>query len=103
VEIGKYQKYGELLKSDSEPKVMNPLAVRCISCGKLIQSGSLCIQCKENAQLKEKVTKMENEFKNQVDELRNMYQTIMQSEIENNMINNFAEAKKRKNLKPKPM
>jgi hypothetical protein len=27
----------------------------------------------------------------------------MQSEIENNMINNFAEAKKRKNLKPKPL
>lgn len=36
-------------------KVINPLASRCVECGKLIQAGSLCKQCEEIKSLKEKV------------------------------------------------
>lgn len=45
-----------------EAKVINPLASRCINCGKLIQSGNLCVQCKENADLKLKVLQQENKM-----------------------------------------
>lgn len=45
-----------------ESKVINPLACRCVSCGKLIQSGNLCIQCKENADLKLKMTQHGNKL-----------------------------------------
>jgi len=41
--------------SGENTKVINPLACRCVECGKLIQSGNLCKTCKENADLKLKV------------------------------------------------
>jgi integrase/recombinase XerD len=43
-----------------ETKVINPLASRCIECGRLIQAGNLCKQCKENADLKLKVSQQAN-------------------------------------------
>lgn len=36
-------------------KVVNPIASRCVECGKLIPFGSLCKQCEDNKILKEKV------------------------------------------------
>jgi len=45
-----------------ESKIINPLSSRCISCGKLIQSGNLCVQCDENAKLKLKVLQQENKM-----------------------------------------
>ncbi len=33
-------------------KVINPLASRCVVCGRLIQAGELCNTCKENKELK---------------------------------------------------
>ena len=39
---------------------------------------------------------MKNEFKSNVDELREMYQSIMHDEIENMVSDNFAEARKKK-------
>jgi len=41
--------------------VINPLASRCVECGKLIQSGSLCKTCDENKQLKARLDVMEAE------------------------------------------
>ncbi len=45
--------------------VINPLAVRCVNCGRLIQSGSLCKPCEdtkkvadENAQLKQEIAEI---------------------------------------------
>ncbi len=38
--------------------VINPLASRCCECGRLIQSGSLCKQCTEIKELKERNTVM---------------------------------------------
>lgn len=46
--------------SGENTKVINPLACRCIECGKLIQSGDLCKTCKENAYLKLKVIQQAN-------------------------------------------
>lgn len=43
-----------------EPKVINPLASRCVKCGKLIKSGSLCEQCSESQGLKEELQKQHN-------------------------------------------
>lgn len=40
-------------------KIINPIAVRCVECGKLIPSGKLCKQCKDNKNLSEKLQKME--------------------------------------------
>jgi integrase len=45
-----------------ETKVINPIACRCVTCGRLIQSGNLCVSCKENADLKLKVNNMENKM-----------------------------------------
>ncbi len=45
--------------SGEDTKVVNPLAVRCVKCGKLIQSGDLCEQCKENKVLNAKLQIME--------------------------------------------
>ena len=46
--------------------VINPLAVRCVNCGKLIQAGNLCKSCKdtqeigdENRLMKIKIAEME--------------------------------------------
>jgi len=33
--------------------IINPLASRCVQCGKLIQAGSLCMTCKDSKELKE--------------------------------------------------
>jgi hypothetical protein len=49
-----------------------------------------------NADLKDEVASMKNEFKSNVDELREMYQSIMHDEIENMISDNFAEARKKK-------
>lgn len=35
--------------------VINPLAVRCVDCGRLIQSGSLCKQCADAKKIKEEL------------------------------------------------
>lgn len=48
------------------PTVINPIASKCVNCGKLIQKGNLCIQCEENAQLKEKVKILENSFQDMI-------------------------------------
>lgn len=52
--------------------VINPLACRCVECGRLIQSGSLCKSCadakklsQENAALKVEMEKMKKEQKEQ--------------------------------------
>jgi site-specific recombinase XerD len=45
--------------------VINPLAVRCVSCGRLIQSGELCPQCQENQRLRDEMGAMQ--FQNQKD------------------------------------
>ncbi len=49
--------------------VINPLAVRCVNCGRLIQTGSLCKTCEdskklseENEQLKERLEDMERKM-----------------------------------------
>ncbi len=39
--------------------VINPLASRCVVCGRLIQAGELCVTCKENKDLKERIAKLE--------------------------------------------
>ncbi len=39
--------------------VINPLAVRCVNCGRLIQAGDLCFTCKENKELKERISNLE--------------------------------------------
>jgi hypothetical protein len=41
-------------------KIINPIACRCVNCGRLIQSGNLCVSCKENSELKLKVNQVEN-------------------------------------------
>ncbi len=40
-------------------KIINTLACRCVNCGRLIQSGDLCVTCKENADLKQNRLKTE--------------------------------------------
>lgn len=54
--------------------VINPLATRCINCGRLIQTGSLCKPCsdakklsEENSALKARLDEMEHERKDQND------------------------------------
>jgi integrase/recombinase XerD len=53
-------------------KVINPLACRCVECGRLIQLGNLCKQCKENADLKLKVSQQENRLLEQSKSLTEM-------------------------------
>ncbi len=54
------QAYRNAKGMGTEAKVINPLAVRCVQCGRLIQAGDLCAQCKDNKQLKERVMKLES-------------------------------------------
>lgn len=44
--------------------VINPLATRCVNCGRLIQSGNMCKPCQENIELKEllKEEQLKNDF-----------------------------------------
>ncbi len=42
--------------------VINPLSVRCVNCGRLIQSGELCVPCLENKKMKEQIARMEIEL-----------------------------------------
>lgn len=42
--------------------VINPLAVRCVQCGRLIQAGDLCTACKENKELKYRLDRIEREI-----------------------------------------
>lgn len=51
-------------------KIINPIACRCVNCGRLIQSGNLCVSCKENTELKVKVIQMENILNNMVSALK---------------------------------
>lgn len=55
----------------NDTKVINPLASKCVNCGRLIQKGNMCITCKENAELKERVKKLENIFIGKSDEVIN--------------------------------
>lgn len=41
-------------------KIINPLASRCVECGKLIQSGNLCKQCEQIKELKGKLKEMDD-------------------------------------------
>jgi site-specific recombinase XerC len=43
----------------SNNSVINPLSVRCVQCGRLIQSGDMCPQCKENKELKARIATLE--------------------------------------------
>ncbi len=49
------------LNGDST-KIINPLASRCVNCGRLIQTGELCVTCKENKELKLKINSMDQEL-----------------------------------------
>jgi hypothetical protein len=44
-------------------KIINPLASRCVDCGKLIPLGNLCKQCEENKLLKSEMEKMKQSNK----------------------------------------
>lgn len=74
------------LAADSDNKiVINPIASRCINCGKLIQSGNLCIQCKENADLK---TKMEQQGNKLSDDAKRLIELeVKNTELEKQMLN----------------
>jgi integrase/recombinase XerD len=43
--------------------VINPLSVRCVVCGNLIQSGNLCIKCKDSKELKEENSELKEKNK----------------------------------------
>ncbi|MDO8725123.1 MAG: tyrosine-type recombinase/integrase [Candidatus Methanoperedens sp.] len=43
--------------------VINPLASRCVNCGKLIQSGNLCKTCDDNKTMKAKIAELEGQRK----------------------------------------
>lgn len=40
--------------------IINPLSCRCVECGRLIQSGSLCKQCEENKKLRSEMDELKN-------------------------------------------
>ncbi len=42
--------------------VINPLAVRCVNCGRLIQSGSLCKTCEDSKKLSEENSALKSEM-----------------------------------------
>ena len=59
--------------------IINPLSVRCVNCGKLVQSGSLCKTCtdskklsEDNAALQKKICEMEERRKEEIDDLKKM-------------------------------
>ncbi|MCX9084947.1 MAG: tyrosine-type recombinase/integrase [Candidatus Methanoperedens sp.] len=43
--------------------VINPLASRCVECGRLIQAGSLCKTCDDNKKLKTRIDELEQQRK----------------------------------------
>ena len=47
---------------DKDIKVINPLAVRCVECGKLIESGNLCPICQKTKNLSEENAKIKNQM-----------------------------------------
>lgn len=49
-----------------ETTVINPLSVRCVQCGRLIQTGDLCAQCAEIKQLKITVAQLKQYWTNSV-------------------------------------
>jgi integrase/recombinase XerD len=60
----------------NETKILNPLAVRCVECGSLIQTGNLCKICQnskkvseENQILKSLIEKQKNEFEEKIQNL----------------------------------
>jgi site-specific recombinase XerD len=65
-------------------KVINPLASRCIECGRLIQAGSLCKTCKENADLKLTVAKQAQRLEAVENMIKNM--AVMNENAFNNSI-----------------
>lgn len=61
-------------------KVINPLASRCVVCGRLIQTGELCVTCKENKELKGETTKLKVEMetmKAMLNETRNLFNVLV--------------------------
>lgn len=56
--------------------IINPLAVRCVKCGSLIQSGSLCIRCKENDTLNSKLQIQEGRLAQQDEDNRKLYDEL---------------------------
>lgn len=59
--------------------VINPLSVRCVECGRLIQTGSLCKTCadsrkltQENSELKTRMQELEKQQANEIENLKAM-------------------------------
>lgn len=64
--------------------IINPLAVRCVNCGRLIQSGDLCTTCRdskklsdENKELRNKMSEMDNINKSYAQELAGLKDMVM--------------------------
>ncbi len=71
-------------------KVINPLALRCVNCGKLIQSGSLCKQCSDIQELSIQNKKANSENEDLKVKIAGLEERVAETaEIENTM-NEFA-------------
>ncbi len=70
------------MSDDSATTIINPIASKCVQCGRLIQAGDLCVTCKENQELKITVAKFSNNLDTVSSENNEMRQQIdTQSQI----------------------
>lgn len=67
--------------------VINPLASRCVECGRLIQAGSLCKTCsdskklsEENSELKVRMQELEKQQANEIENLKQMIIAMSKAE-----------------------
>lgn len=62
-------------------KIINPLAFKCVECGRLIQSGNICKQCSEIKELKEEISLYRNTIgdvrviKKDMEDVKNLMKT----------------------------
>lgn len=57
---------------ESAKTVINPLSVRCVECGRLIQAGNLCKPCNDNKELKARIEVLEN-LPGLIDSMQDMF------------------------------
>ena len=65
--------------------VINPLASRCVECGRLIQAGSLCKTCDDNKKLKARIDEMEQQRKQDMALNEDMIKAMIEARVKEMM------------------
>jgi len=65
--------------------IINPLASRCVECGRLIQAGSLCKTCDDNKKLKTRIDELEQQRKQDMALNEDMIKAMIEARVDEMM------------------